>query len=79
MFGFFTVVSVLNVLYLNQLDRHEPPSQAIGRFHFTLFVSIYDRFGYWPAVLLPPLLGAAFLWLMVWYSRRAASQAPWTK
>jgi hypothetical protein len=75
----FGMLSVMNILYLNKLDRHEPPSQMIGRLHFSLFVSIYDRFGYWPGVMFPPLLGAALLGFGLWHNHRAASQAPWTK
>jgi hypothetical protein len=54
----FASVSILANLGLNQLARHEipPPHQVWAPAR-----SVYDRYGYWPAVFFTPTLGFVLL------------------
>jgi hypothetical protein len=51
--GAFAVLTVMTVLDLNALESGEVESVRL----WAPIVSFYERFGYWPAVLLVPLLG----------------------
>ena len=62
----FVALTFMTISDLNQLERQGTPA----KFTWAPALSIYDRFGYWPAVLLTPTLGLALVGYFIWVNRR---------
>lgn len=60
--GAFLILSVMTILDLNALENGSVPEVSAWK----PIASFYERFGYWPAVLLVPVLGIVCGWAICW-------------
>jgi hypothetical protein len=60
--GAFLAMTVMTVMDLNALESGEVETVWL----WAPIVSLYERFGYWPAVLLPPVLGLVCGSILCW-------------
>ena len=67
LFASFTALTILIILDLNHLEKHDisPDILILVAHSWSSPISIYDRYGYWPAALFTPCLGLA---IISWYA-----------
>jgi len=68
----YIAVTILTILNLNRLEKHAVSPDILIRVAHTWSppISIYDRYGYWPAVLFTPCLGLALIGWFAWLNHR---------
>jgi len=71
LFASFTAVTILTILDLNHLEKHDISPDILIRVAHSWAppISIYDRYGYWPAALFTPCLGLALIGWCAWLNR----------
>ena len=70
--GAFLVMTVMTVMDLNALEAGEVESIRL----WAPIASFYERFGYWPAVLLPPVLGLVCASILCWSLMKRGTIGP---